>query len=311
LAFYQYRGSTQRRLSEHPAEGKREAHLFKNAVALVYSKDYPLINEGIASYLNPLRNGVSSPKMHFFNWSYKTAATLQVIAVVKERSRTKIAAVYQERSISIEIPFTDDASVENAITCWCVLLYLETGEEEIRQQFLKLSRIAMRLELIKGINNCSIINDSYSADLSSLRIALDYLSSNTSMERKPLSFRIYCKAAKPERTFILKLEKRCSKERYSASSALGPLISRHSQLFKSIPGLQSEFHPDVESFRKDFTTFTFSNETVLLKGARIFEFERISQLLEQKVHQTVLEIDQDALLHNLRNTRNCYNPPPG
>lgn len=81
---------------------------------------------------------------------------------------------------------------------------------------------------------------------------------------------------------------------------IGPQISRHHQPFDKMQGMQSLYYPGVEAFLKDFYQLSFSNETILLKGARVFKFEQISQLLEQKVHQTVLEIDQDALVHNLK-----------
>src|SRR6476620_1208659 len=147
--------------------------LFKNAQTLIYCKDYPEINEGIAAYLQPLR---SNAQLNYFNWSAKTEASLQITAIIRSDTTTYITAVKEKLGeISIQVPFIDDAYVENAITCWCVMLQMGIRQEIIENRMLLLHAVPMRLELIKGINNCSIINDSYSADLSSLRIALDFL----------------------------------------------------------------------------------------------------------------------------------------
>src|SRR5690606_3967593 len=93
-------------------------------------------------------------------------------------------ALYLKQNIQIEIPFTDDASIENAITCWCVLLYLNADSSTILKGMKNLQPVNMRLELKTGINNCTIINDSYSADLSSLNIALDFLEQQGGRQKK-------------------------------------------------------------------------------------------------------------------------------
>jgi Alr-MurF fusion protein len=143
--------------------------LFHNASAIIYCSDYEVIDN------------IISAKQHqgflgkIFTWSRNKPATLQIIHLENTGETSVITSLYQGKQGSIHIPFTDDASIENAITCWCVLLLLGVPSEEIETRMRKLSPVAMRLELKRGINNCSIINDSYSADISSLRIALDFL----------------------------------------------------------------------------------------------------------------------------------------
>ncbi|MEO6288689.1 MAG: bifunctional UDP-N-acetylmuramoyl-tripeptide:D-alanyl-D-alanine ligase/alanine racemase, partial [Ginsengibacter sp.] len=282
--------------------------LFKNVDTLIYSKDYPAINEGIASYIKQLRDGTTASRINFFSWSAKIDATLRVTSVVKELNHTSIAALYNQKEIDIRIPFTDDASIENSITCWCTLLYLQVEQEYIRQRFETLSPVAMRLELKKGINNCSIINDSYSADLSSLKIALDFLSHQQQHSKKTIILSDILQSGKNDRDLYLEIANSLNQKNISRFFGIGPQISKHYQSFENVTGMKSFFYPDMDSFLKEFPLLSFTNETILLKGARIFEFERIGHLLEQKIHQTVLEIDQNALLHNLSEYQGLLKP---
>ena len=153
---------------------KEKLQLFKHVQTLIYCSDYPEINEGVADLVQRLRNKPAD-KLDLFTWSTKTDATLRITSLMKDDAFTYITAMYREEELSFTIPFTDDASLENAVTCYCTLLQLGMDNRYIRERIQKLQHVAMRLELKKGINNCSIINDSYSADLSSLKIALDFL----------------------------------------------------------------------------------------------------------------------------------------
>ncbi len=282
--------------------------LFKNVDTLIYCKDYPSINEGIASYIRQLREGTTASKINYFGWSAKTDAMLRVTSIVKNTDSTTISAVYMEQPISIRILLTDDASIENAITCWAVLCHLGIKQEYAEQRFLQLSHIAMRLELKKGINNCSIINDSYSADLSSLKIALDYLSHQHQHGRRTVILSDILQSGKTEKDLYMEVADLLKGRNINRLIGIGKQISRHHQVFETVPGMQLNFYPDVDSFLGHFYQLSFSHETILLKGARVFAFEHVGRLLEQKVHQTVLEISQSALLHNLRVYQNLLRP---
>ena len=282
--------------------------LFKNVATLIYCKDYPAINEGIASYIKQLRDGTTASKIHFFSWSAKTDATLRVVSVVKENTSTVISAIYNETVVNIKIPFTDDASVENSINCWCVLLYMNIDQDYILQHFSKIANLAMRLELKKGLNNCSIINDSYSADLSSLKIALDFLSYQQQHKNKTIILSDFLQTGKNQKDLYQEIAGLLELRNIYRLIGIGQQISKHHSHFEKIEGMRSFFYASIEAFLKDFSNLSFNNETILLKGARVFEFEHISQLLEQKVHQTVLEIDQNALLHNLNEYQSLLQP---
>ena len=289
-------------------KAEEKLRLFKNVTTLIYCRDYPSVNEGIASYLNPLRIGNQAAPVTLLDWSYTSDAALRILSILKDPGGTIISAIYHQGAVSIRIPFTDDASVENCITCWAVLLFLHISEDKIQAGFKKLTHIAMRLELKKGINNCSLINDSYSADLSSLKIALEFLSQQQQHQNKTIIISDFLQSGKEDTALYREIADAVHQKKIQRLIGIGGQILKQEKLFATIPGTRSFFYPDVESFLGDFNNLSFDNEAILLKGARIFEFERISRLLEQKAHQTVLEIDRDALLHNLREYQKILKP---
>lgn len=282
--------------------------LFKNVEALIYCKDYPVINEGIAAYMQQLRGGITSTNLNLFSWSMRTDATFRIISVLKDGTHTFITAEYNFSEISFKIPFTDDASVENAITCYCVLLYMGMDSTFINKRMEKLGNVAMRLELKKGINNCSVINDSYSSDLSSLRIALDFLGQQHQHPKRTVIMSDILQSGRSENELYDEVANLLLQKNVQRLIGIGPQMSRQRKCFEKITGIVPVFYADTDAFRKDFYNLEFNNESILLKGARIFQFEQISQLLEQKVHQTVMEIDLNALLHNLGEYQRLLKP---
>jgi len=281
--------------------------LFTHVKTLVYCKDAPGINEGVASLWQQFNKG-GQGSFEIFNWSTVTEATLQVLTIFKEEGTTLINALYKEQTIAIRIPFTDDASVENAIHCWCVLLHLGVTDKDIARRMLQLGPVAMRLELKKGMNNCSIINDSYSADLSSFNIALDFLAQQSQHDRKTVILSDILQSGRNEKELYKEVAQSLAQRGIARLIGIGDKMVQHQASFRQSPIPELVFYPSVEAFMHDFHHLTFRDETILLKGARIFELEQIDRLLEQKVHQTVLEIDLNALAHNLRQYQQLLKP---
>lgn len=277
--------------------------LFLHSELLIYCADNPDVNEGVATFANQVR---TDKKLELFSWSKKSAATLQVILIKQIGTNTVIEAYYQSQEIECIIPFTDEASIENAITCWCYLLHLKLDNEVISKRMLQLRNVEMRLELKEGINNCSVINDSYSADINSLTIALDFLSQQQQHPTRTLILSDILQSGKGGNDLYAKVASILEQKNINRFIGIGPEVSKHAAAFKNIP--QSFFFPSTNDFKQQFYTLHFFNETILLKGARVFEFEQISHLLEQKVHQTVLEINLDAITHNLKFYQQQLNP---
>ncbi|MBV2247043.1 MAG: bifunctional UDP-N-acetylmuramoyl-tripeptide:D-alanyl-D-alanine ligase/alanine racemase [Lentimicrobium sp.] len=260
--------------------------LFKRAELLIYCRDHQEIHQQIDSLL---------PELPVFTWGKNQDATLRITKITPIQTTTRIEGNYLGRFISINIPFTDEASVENAIHCWAVMLLMGYGAEIVSHRMLLLQPVAMRLELKEGINNCSVINDTYSSDPESLAIALDFMANQHQHERKTVIISELKQSMTNEDVLYTSIADMLENKGISRLIGIGPALKAHSNLF-SIP---AEFYDDTAGFIADFKTANFNNETILIKGARVFGFEKISQLLQQRSHETVLEVNLDALVHNL------------
>jgi Alr-MurF fusion protein len=247
------------------------------------------------------------PKANCFLWSKDSEADLKIKSIEKKRNSSAIQAVYRNQQISRSITFTDDASIENAITCWCVLLHLDISQQSIEERFSKLHAVDMRLQLKHAINNCLLINDSYSADITSLKIALDFLQQQSTGLKRTVILSEFAEATENvdelyrDIAFLLK--------QYAVRRLI--LIGEHA--IKHIshfidPAINFQGYLSTHDFINDFKSSQFFNEIILIKGARAFEFERIAALFEKKVHQTVLHINLNALVHNLKEYQKLLQP---
>ncbi len=272
--------------------------LFTKVKILIYTPDYPEMQETIIR--SELLSTISA-----FTWSRKQEADLRIRAIDKtKKGRTKITATYKGKEIGIEIPFTDNASVENAIHCWATMLYMGYFNDTIATRMAGLQSIAMRLELKEGINHCSIINDSYNSDVNSLIIALDFLHQQNQHKKKTVILSDILQSGKHESELYSEIAELLKQKKVNRIIGIGPAISRNASAF----GMEGMFFPATADFLKKFSFADFQHETILLKGARIFEFEQISMALQQKAHETVLEINLNALVHNLDHYRKKINP---
>jgi alanine racemase len=271
--------------------------LFIHAKTLIYCKDQPSLNEAVGTLWNQL-NREEKEASQIFGWSYGTDADLQILEVHKENGSTQIIASRMSEKISIRIPFTDNASIENAIHCWCLMLLLGIPSQTISERMLKLNPVAMRLELKNGINNTSVINDSYNADLNSLKIALDFLGQQHQHPRKTVVLSDLLQTGRNEKDLYEEVGQLLQLAGVDRVIAIGERIQHYRSVFSHIS--ESFFYPSTGMFRQEFHRHHFGDEIILLKGARVFEFEQIDKLLEQKVHQTVMEINLNALVSNLK-----------
>jgi alanine racemase len=281
--------------------------LFIHSDLLIYGSDDPDVNDAVPMFANNVR----PDSFQLFSWGKNAEATLHISSIEKIATQTIIIASIkeedgQEQIIKCIIPFTDDASIENAITCICVLVQLQTPPNVIADRMLRLRPVEMRLELKQGNNNCSIINDSYSADINSLVIALNFLQQQQQHAKRTLILSDILQSGKSNNELYADIAHILEQKNIDQLIGIGPEISKHSAAFKNIK--QVTFFPSTLAFKEQFYSLHFINETILLKGARIFEFEQIGHLLEQQVHQTVLEINLDAVTHNLKLYQQQLNP---
>ncbi len=238
-------------------------------------------------------------------WGYNESNDFVIKDIVKTNSETAISIEFNSEVCKIEIPFADDASIENAITCCCVLLHLSIRPEIIARRMNNIHPVNMRLELKKGINHCSIINDSYSADLSSLEIALNFLDQQSAGAKKTVILSDFLQSALPDAKLYSQILDSLKKHQVTRVIGIGEKISTNLQ---QVNEMQTELFTSTDSFIEQYRSSQFKEETILIKGARVFVFEKIVQLLEQKVHQTVLEINLNAIAHNLKEYQKILKP---
>jgi alanine racemase len=245
----------------------------------------------------------------FFSWSRDEDATLKIIAEGKDANRSVITAEYKTEAITITIPFTDRISIDNAVTCWCVLLQMNYEQSIIQQRMLLLEPVDMRMQLKKGINNCYLLNDSYSNDLSSLDLAIDHLQQQAGNQRTTLILSDILQSGQYEEALYRDIAAQLAVRGIHRMIGIGPAISKYQYLFADIDeAMQLSFYHSTDDFLQQVSTHQFKDEYILLKGARVFEFEKISAWLEQKVHQTVMEINLSAMVHNLKQYQQQLRP---
>jgi Alr-MurF fusion protein len=273
--------------------------LFKQAQTVIYCKDDIAIDEALLK-LKATNNCT------LLSWGKSSSAVLQISSIQFQAYNTIIKAVYQQSKISIAIPFTNIAAAENAISCWCVLLLLGISTADIDAFMLQLKPVEMRLELKSGINNTSIINDSYSLDLNALTIALDFLQQQQQHTKRTIILSDILQSNKTAEELYKEVAEILIQKNINRIIGIGTKIKLYQHFFKDIK--EQLFFETTEDFIEQFQHLYFTNETILLKGARLFEFEKISKLLEKQSHQTVLEINLTAVKQNLKVYQNQLSP---
>jgi alanine racemase len=269
---------------------KEKLKLFSSVAVLILNK-----NRTIEAFLNP--------KIKTFTWSSEDGKA-DVFVIAKESSdKTELKITFQKLCFKITIPFADQASIENAMQCLMVLLYFKYDQESIQQRMTMLYPVEMRLKVKNGINNTTLIDDSYSSDFQSLKIALDFLESQKQYKKKTLILSDIFQSGL------------VTDELYSQVSHLivSNKINRVIAVGKTISGFKNKFpnciaFETTEQFLERIDKISFENETILVKGARHFHFEEIVASLEEKTHETVLEINLNAISHNLNFYKSKLNP---
>ena len=276
--------------------------LFRNSKALVYCADDECMQDSVLAF-----KAMHNKEIRLFGWSRKPGVDIHISKTEKAGNGCHISGFFNGQDVSFFIPFTDDASIHNAITCCSVLLFMHISFSAIASHMAQLSPVEMRLELKEGLNNCSIINDSYSTDLNSFSIALDFLLQQQQHNKRTVILSdVLQSSIRPDELYGRISEILNNKGIYRFIG-IGPQISANAHWFKKITNAQ--FFISTAAFLKNLPAMQFRDETILLKGARVFRFEQLSHALEQKRHETVLEINLNALRDNLKMYRQQLNGP--
>ena len=241
-------------------------------------------------------------------WSMKDPkAALFVKKVEKKDFTSTIHYIYNGEESEYDLPFIDDASVRNSVTTAVVALHLGLSRELLAERMKNLEPVAMRLEVKEGQHGCTLINDSYNSDINSLDIALDFMNrrpDHKGRKRTLILSDIY-QTGEPLEQLYKEVSKLSVQRGVNKIIGIGPQIMDHADMIK-VP--EKFFFHDVTSFIHSTVFETLRNEVILIKGARRFGFDNITELLVQKVHETILEVNLSNVVKNLNFYRSFMKP---
>lgn len=223
--------------------------------------------------------------------------------IEKLEGKTELEFSWKGTTFKTSIPFTDDASIKNAITTICFLLDTDVSIALIQAESPHLPPIALRLEARKGRDQNVIINDSYSNDLDSLTIALNFITKSNERTKKMLILSDIQQDKHTSKDLYQLVADLVANRQIDTFYGIGPDLLRQRHLFK-----QGVFFETVEQFLQYLPEVNIEDTLILLKGARKFEFEKLGKVFEYKSHETKLTIDLDALRNNVKTYQNLINP---
>ncbi|MBR5603889.1 MAG: bifunctional UDP-N-acetylmuramoyl-tripeptide:D-alanyl-D-alanine ligase/alanine racemase [Bacteroidales bacterium] len=262
--------------------------LFTDVDTLIYCLDHKEIDDSIRKL-----------SISTFTWSKNDSndADVKIYSIEKEDNYTTIKALAksQQSESAIVIPFTDDASIENAIHCWLAAMKLKISHDVIEQKMRHLCPVAMRMELKSGVNNCEIIDDSYNSDFNALTIALDFMNQQHHHKEKVVIISDILQSELKEEDLYDKIAQLMKNKGVDFIIGIGESISRQHDRFD----IRKTFYKDTTEFLSDYPIESFHNQLILIKGARDFGFEKISRILQEKAHETILEINLNNLVKNM------------
>jgi len=280
------------------AKASEKLILAKNARLVVYSLDQTIIRNEIK---RSLRN------VEAFTWSLNDkSADLFAETTINDSSSTGIMFSFKERQFNTVIPFADRASLENCISSIATALSCGVDPEVVAGAVRSLPQVAMRMEVKMGINRSTLIEDYYNSDPGSLKMALDFLQSHAK-GKSTVILSDFRQIGGDEKVLYASVAEHIKKAGIDRFIGIGEAIMRQHSLFSE----KSQFFSSTEEFLGSYKPSAFGNETILLKGARVFGFERIGMLLEQQLHQTRFEINLSSVIHNLNEFRRKLSPETG
>src|SRR5690606_18930549 len=265
---------------------QEKVRLFTSVQKLIYCGDHREVDDVIKQSL---------PGVEIISWGKSSKDNIYISNIRKEKAATEAQLQFKEETITVTLPFQDEASFENSMHCVAFLLSEKFSPSFIQQQLNLLDTVPKRLELKQGINECYLIDDSYNNDFGGLQIALDFMDQQKQHENKTVILSDLLQTGLDETALYKNIADLLRNRGIKKLIGIGSAIERNKDAFR----INTSFFADTESFLGQFDRKNFEKELILVKGARDFHFGKVVALLQQKIHGTVLEIDLDALTHNL------------
>ncbi len=277
---------------------QEKIQLFENSEIVVYNSDDETLQACVETYRN-------KTETTFVSWGNNSDATYLRINSENLGNQTTVTFLKNQEKITILLPFADKASIQNSLNAWVLLHALGWNKDVLQERLLQLKSLPMRQEIKNGKNNCTIVNDTYSADINSLRIAIDTLTHLNQHKKKTLILSDLLQTGENDANLYQQVADLLREKNIQKFIGIGEQLIQNKEVFEDV---EAYFYPSVAAFKSDFAQLQFSQEDILIKGARIFELEKITHLLEEKSHQTVMEINLNAMMHNLNVYRQKIEP---
>ncbi|WP_315516317.1 bifunctional UDP-N-acetylmuramoyl-tripeptide:D-alanyl-D-alanine ligase/alanine racemase [Hoylesella shahii] len=279
---------------------REKLRLFKGAQVMVYNAD----DEMVTRLLNETEH-----KGERLAWSVKKHdAAMRITKIDKQPTHTTIHYIYKGGEPNcFSLPFIDDASVCNSIICATVGLHLGLDASTLNLRMSKLEPVAMRLEVKEGLNGCTLINDSYNSDINSLNIALDFMNRRPDHngQKRTLVLSDILQSGLPDKELYQEVSNLAEQRGVQKFIGIGPKICANKACI-ALP--ERYFFNSVADFIRSDVFKTLHNEVVLLKGARSFGFDQLTEQMVKKVHETTLEVNLNAMVNNLNYYRSLMHP---
>ncbi len=273
--------------------------LFSRSRLLIYRCDNPTLDSCIRKWASSKNN------LKLFRWGNAADAHIRIVSKNKTTTQCHLEFIYESQHYSYVVPFTDEASLENILHCIAFVFCMKLQNGWMAEKLKSLQPVAMRMELKQAVNNCSIINDTYNSDFYSLGIALDFLMTQVQHKEKVLIISDILQTGMQAQSLYANVASLLKEKKVHHMIAIGKELMKHKHCFQ---GVQASFFADTDEFLLKYDFNNFQNQAILLKGARDFGFERISNKLQLKDHQTLLEINLNALVHNINVYKSLLKP---
>lgn len=273
--------------------------LFKNASFIAYNTDDAVVSRCVRR---------SSFKASKIGWSRENPSeALYINNVSSGTDATTILYVYKGKEASYRLPFIDEASVECSFACAAIALHLGITAEQLDERMATLDPVAMRLEVKEGIHGCTLINDTYNSDINSLDIALDFMNRRPDQngQRRTLILSDIYQSGETQQRLYEKVSELALNRGVQKFIGIGSVLKANASAIH-VP--ECHFFEDVQSFVDSDVFRSLHDELILVKGSRAFGFDYIAELLEQKVHETILEVNLNALVDNFNYYRSLMKP---
>lgn len=286
-AHQEYFASEEEKLDE-------KLKLFTTCSLIFYGCDQELVRHKMQARFGDKR---------LLTWGRCEQADLRLLEATAEPQGQRLSLEWKGQRFSCLLPFKDAISRENALPVILVLLYKGYSFEYLSQLLERLQAVAMRMEQKEGVSGCTLINDSYNSDLTSLETALGFLE-QVQPSRRCLILSDLFQTGIPDADLYPRVAKMIGDRGIERFIGVGEVLGRYASFF----GPEALFYDATEALLRDFPKLEFRQEAILIKGARAFQFERLVERLERKQHNTIMEINLDALVHNFNVFRSKLQP---